>query len=202
MYKNVKEEPYENIKRYLEKDENDNFIVLYFKQNCNYSEGFKKHRKGISFIINRENNNTKINSGERLIINKNFGVEIHFNKRITNLRRFFNFDFDNNMKYVISIDFSNFDTSSVTDMSFMFYGCSSLESLDLSNFNTSSVTNMYSMFYGCSSLQYINLSNFNTSSVISMYSMFDRLSFCFFSIQYPPPRHRHSVCGPGQISSR
>ena len=86
MYKNVKEEPYENIKRYLEeKDEYDNFIVLYFKENCNYSEGFRnKYRKDISFIINRENNNTKIDSGERLIINKNYGIEIHFNKSIKN----------------------------------------------------------------------------------------------------------------------
>ena len=42
MYKNIKEEPYENTKRYLEeKDEYDNFIVLYFKENCNYSEVLK-----------------------------------------------------------------------------------------------------------------------------------------------------------------
>ncbi len=36
------------------------------------------------------------------------------------------------------IDFNNcFDTSRVTDMPFMFYGCSSLEELDLSGFATS-----------------------------------------------------------------
>ena len=37
-------------------------------------------------------------------------------------------------------------------MSSMFNGCSNLTTLDLSNFNTSSVTNMSYMFYRCSSL--------------------------------------------------
>ena len=48
----------------------------------------------------------------------------------------------------------NLKTSEVTDMSFMFYGCSSLTSLNVSNFNTSSVTNMSDMFAGCSSLTF------------------------------------------------
>ncbi len=52
---------------------------------------------------------------------------------------------------------SNLNTSSVTDMSYMFSGCSSLTSLYLSNWDTSSVTNMYSMFSGCSSLTSLDL---------------------------------------------
>jgi surface protein len=72
-----------------------------------------------------------------------------------------------------SITFSpSFDTSKVTDMSFMFSGCSALTSLDLSKFNTSNVTNMDSMFYDCRLLTSINLSNFNTGKVISMCEMF------------------------------
>ena len=50
----------------------------------------------------------------------------------------------------------------------MFYGCGSLQYIDFSNFNSSSVTNMSYMFYGCGSLQYIDLSNFDTSSVIDI----------------------------------
>nr|WP_255300775.1 BspA family leucine-rich repeat surface protein [Listeria monocytogenes] len=38
------------------------------------------------------------------------------------------------------MDVSNFDTNSVTNMSYMFYKCAGLEELDLSNFDTSSVT--------------------------------------------------------------
>ena len=35
-------------------------------------------------------------------------------------------------------------------MYWMFYGCSSLKELNLNNFNTNNVTNMNFMFYGCS----------------------------------------------------
>ena len=71
-----------------------------------------------------------------------------------------------------SIDFGdNFNTSNVTDMSRMFYGCSSLTSLDLSNFNTSYVRSMAGMFSRCS-LTSLDLSNFNTSNVTSMAGMF------------------------------
>ena len=71
---------------------------------------------------------------------------------------------------------SNFNTSQVTSMSFMFENCSSLTSLDLSNFNTSKVTDMDSMFENCSSLTSLDLSNFDTSQVTSMHRMFENCS--------------------------
>ena len=73
------------------------------------------------------------------------------------------------------IEFSNIDTSNVTDMNYMFFGCSSLTSLDLSNFDTSNVTDMSGMFSYCSSLTSLNLSNFDTSDVTNMSGMF---SYC------------------------
>ena len=48
----------------------------------------------------------------------------------------------------------------------MFSECSSLISLNLSNFITSSVTEMDYMFDGCTSLTFLDLSNFDTSSII------------------------------------
>ena len=56
-----------------------------------------------------------------------------------------------------SLDFTEFDSSSVTDMGHMFYGCKSLTSLDLSPLDTSSVTDMRDMFYDCSSLETIRV---------------------------------------------
>ena len=76
-----------------------------------------------------------------------------------------------------NIVFTNcFDTSNVTDMSFMFSGCSSLKELNLSNFNTNNVTDMNYMFNGCSSLKELNLSTFNTSKVENMSYMFNECS--------------------------
>ena len=48
--------------------------------------------------------------------------------------------------------FKDFDTSAVTDMRSMFYGCDKLTTLDLSSFDTSAVTNMDFMFYNCNNL--------------------------------------------------
>lgn len=71
-----------------------------------------------------------------------------------------------------SLDVSNFNTSNVTDMSVMFYQCRSLTSLDLTNFYTSNVTSMNGMFFECFGLTSLNLGNFNTSNVTDMNGMF------------------------------
>ena len=68
---------------------------------------------------------------------------------------------------------TEWDTSNVTDMSRMFFGCTSLKSLDLSNLDTSNVTNMSWMFYSCDNLTELNLSNFDTSNVTIMSYMFE-----------------------------
>ena len=74
-----------------------------------------------------------------------------------------------------SIDFGDdFNTSNVTNMSYMFSSCHSLASLNLSNFNTSNVTNMYCMFHNCNNLTSLDLSNFNTANVTDMGSLFTR----------------------------
>ena len=71
-----------------------------------------------------------------------------------------------------SLDVSNFDTSNVTNMGLMFGGCSNLTTLDLSNFNTPNVTNTESMFAGCTGLTSLDVSNFDTSNVTNTESMF------------------------------
>ena len=73
---------------------------------------------------------------------------------------------------ITEIDFSNFDTSKVTNMESMFAECTKLPSLDLSNFNTSKVTNMKNMFYRCGSITSLELRSFDTSNVTTMESMF------------------------------
>ena len=82
---------------------------------------------------------------------------------------------------------NNLETGLVTDMQYMFAGCSSLTSIDVSHFDTSNVTNMESMFRGSETkkrtgggysyfcvgnIAELDLSNFNTSKVINMGAMF------------------------------
>ena len=75
-----------------------------------------------------------------------------------------------------SLDVTHFNTANVTDMSNMFYSCSSLTSLDVSHFNTEKVTSMYSMFSYCSSLTSLDVTHFNTANVTDMSYMFSGCS--------------------------
>ena len=64
----------------------------------------------------------------------------------------------------------------LTNMAFMFNGCSSLEELYLSTFNTNHVNNMQGTFGQCSLLKELDLSSFNTNQVTNMSGMFENCS--------------------------
>lgn len=70
------------------------------------------------------------------------------------------------------LDVSGFDTGNVTDMNSMFTDCRLLTELDVSGFNTYKVTDMGSMFHGCSGLTALDVSSFNTFHTTKMAWMF------------------------------
>ncbi len=74
------------------------------------------------------------------------------------------------LEFITGMNYLN--TSEVTSMSWMFYGCYRLTNIDLSSFNTSKVTDMGRMFSGCSSLTSLDLSAFNTSNITVLNYMF------------------------------
>ena len=75
---------------------------------------------------------------------------------------------NNNILKIKLIDINN-----VTNMSEMFYNCTSLISLDLSSFNTSLVNDMSHMFRNFTSLISLpDISKWNTSNVHNMSLMF------------------------------
>ena len=71
------------------------------------------------------------------------------------------FNYLSNLK---SIDFNNFKTDDVTNMSGMFSNCEGLTSLDVSNFDTSNVTNMDEMFYNCNKLVTIYVTEYDSTT--------------------------------------
>ena len=114
-------------------------------------------------------------------INKNLGngtiVHIVFDKSFstytpTSLYKFFaNLT---KLKTITGLEYLN--TEKVTNMSYMFFKCSSLTSLDVTHFNTAKVTNMNRLFAYCSSLTSLDVTHFNTAKVTNMNSMFDSCS--------------------------
>lgn len=125
-----------------------------------YCDNLAGVRKGIS-MNGLSNYSTSVTS---IIFDKSFANC----KSITSTKNWLK-DFS---KLTEIVGFNYFDTSNVTDMSYMFENCSSLISLDLSGFNTQKVTNMGYMFYNCSSLTSLNISNFNTENVTDMEGIF------------------------------
>ena len=70
-----------------------------------------------------------------------------------------------------TLDVSNFDTSKVTNMNYMFSNSAATEIKGLENFDTSNVKYMSRMFEETKATE-LNISNFNTSSATRMYRMF------------------------------
>ena len=65
----------------------------------------------------------------------------------------------------------NIDFSKVTDISFMFYGCTGLKEIDVSNWDVSNVTN-FDHFAAHAKLKRKGIENWNTASAINMNAMF------------------------------
>ena len=76
----------------------------------------------------------------------------------------------------VEASFKGSNTSNVTNMLMMFFGCEALTSLDLSGWNTSNVIYMGQMFDFCSSLTSLDLSGWDMSNVTHTDSMFNGCS--------------------------
>ena len=73
-----------------------------------------------------------------------------------------------------TFDLSNFNTTKVTDMSYMFCYCYAITLLDLRNFDTTNCRDMSSMFIGCRNLNKLYLSkNFFNSTTVTEYDFGD-----------------------------
>ena len=122
-----------------------------------------------SVIVDQYNNVKEICTALGNVTIKNIVFDESFNTYApTSLKDFFK-----NCKALETISGLKYlNTANVTDMGYMFSGCSALTSLDLTNFNTSKVESMHDMFEDCSALESLNLTNFNTENVTDMYGMF------------------------------
>ena len=101
------------------------------------------------------------------------------------------------LKTITGLEYLN--TEKVTNMSYMFFNCSSLTSLDVTYFNTANVTGMNNMFYSCSALTTIYASdNFVTDKVEYSYNMFyDCTSLKGTTLEYVASKtdHNYANCG-------
>ena len=121
----------------------------------------------IIYDINRKNN-IRIFGSEFVENNKDICKIIIYNKEYEIIEKY-NIKRNNDNKLRVKLKGIN----KVSNMSYMFSGCSSLLSLpDISKWNTNNVTNMSYMFYNCSSLLSLpDISKWKTNNVIDMSSI-------------------------------
>ena len=143
-----------------------------------YADGTLTFRCGYKKILGE--NEYELNSGEKLPkwnthnskISKVVFEASFANARPTTCYAWFkNFTFLNQIEGI-----ENLNTANVTNMSYMFKGCSNLAVLDVTHFNTAKVTIMSHMFKGCSNLAELDVTHFNTANVTNMYEMFNGCS--------------------------
>lgn len=131
-------------------------------------------------------------------------ITFYGDTNITNISRlkgcFRKYDF-RDLKALESINLSETDTSSVTNMLSMFAYCESLTTLDLSGFDTSKVTNMNYMFNGCYKLEELNLSNWDAGNIEEYWENGYQHSYmdCFLSDCYKLHTLRLNNCSNDTI---
>ena len=163
----------------------NNYITVYYKEACEYPNGFcdssftgNSYRNAAIKFINYNNSTYSIESELNILANSKIDIQME-----TNVKEIFKFfmviegdnTFDQNMLKIISIDFSHFDSSQITEMDYCFSGCKSLEYIDFTNFNPEGIESFSNVFEYCISLKSLDLSSFNTEN---MQDMSDTFSGC------------------------
>jgi len=172
---NIKEQNNEINCIYIN-DKNKNEINLLHDYNLNlngWNEYIKKIYLNAKLKI-KENieiyvNNKKIKFDSKYKIKESKEIKVKFKfKKLLSNTSYMFYDCSS----LNSIDLSSFNATNINDMSNMISGCSSLKSIDLSSFNITNINNMNSMFSRCYSLKSINLSSFNATNVNNISEMF------------------------------
>ena len=161
-------------------EENNNKCTLFYKVNT-YQQKVKIFDS--KFCKNNSKECEIIINGEKMEIsdyyqNINFEDNISIELSMGNKITDLSYMF-NGCSSLISINIiSNWNTKNITNMKWMFFGCNSLESLpDISNWDISNVTDIQFMFAGCKSLKNIpDISKWNTKNILNMSGLFSECS--------------------------
>ena len=144
-----------------------------------FNEEFVKNNKdNCSIIIDGKNQELSehININEKMRKKGYLEIKLKGNKTITNMSHMFcrGIKEDDRMLLWQIPDISKWNTTNVTDMSYLFCCCENLESLpDISSWNTSNVKDMSNMISYCRNLESLpDISKWDTSNVTDMSHMF------------------------------
>ena len=134
--------------------------------NNNTNFEFRKNKEFL--VIYRK----KIERNETLYIKPHYKVEIHYSDNDITFENYFSLNYDDNAKYIEKIELLAFISSKIINMSHLFEKWNSFDHINLTDFNYSSVKDMSYMFSECS-FESINLSNLNIFEVENISHIFE-----------------------------
>jgi len=159
-----------NIKNDIKEIINDDNINNKFKKIIDIYNKMELDEIIIRYKINKNDKEIKIFDSDFIENNRNKCKIIYEGKEYEIKERWkINNKFKNEMLEIKLKGINN-----ITNMSYMFFGCSNLTNLpDISKWNTNNITNMSCTFRGCSNLLSLSdISKWNTNNVINMSCMF------------------------------
>ena len=93
-------------------------------------------------------------------------IKLEFSKPLTIMSEMFK-----DIKELIDVDFSYFNSENIIQIDSIFKNCIKLENVNFNNFSSKNIINMNSAFENCHELTGLNLSTFDTTNLKSMTSM-------------------------------
>ena len=165
------------IKNFFEEDKNEiSLLINIDKYEVNKNKKFINTRGNLKEIneLNTElyinNNNCKFNT---YFIPKHIGkynIRFKFNFNLTDCSYMFA-----ECTNIISLNLSNFKTTYIKNMEYMFYKCD-MKNINLFSFNTANVKYMNCMFGCCEYLKKLDIDFFDIKNVVDISSMFEGCS--------------------------
>ena len=170
---------YQNIKNMLNMNYQNNFVKdidNFLNENLVYKISYLIKKCGylgetiLTYNINKNDNKIKL-FGEEFVKNNKDNFNLIIDNKKINLSEYYYLDNANNNNELRVI---LLEKNIITNMSYMFYKCSSLSSLfNISKWNTINVIDMSYMFYDCESLiSLTEISKWNTTNVTNINHMF------------------------------
>ena len=169
--KKKKEISYSKDKNTIEEKNENKVDIEKNNENEEYIEE-KPNTITIEYKIDKKSNNLKL-FGEKFVANNSYNCTIKYCDKILRLVESIELTDDLKKNDILKVDFIGID---MTNMSYMFYECTSLKSLcKQSTLDTSNVTDMSYMFYGCTSLSsLLCIDKWKTDNVSKFSYMFSR----------------------------
>ena len=145
-----------------------NFITITYGRDAKYSSFQNTQNYPIT---NLRIGKTLIGPRDSFEVKNGTKVDILFSNELSGMPSIFKDNVD-----IISVDFSNFNSSKISEISDLFNGCSSLKSVDLTRFKLLQIKSLQNVFKNCKELTSVNISYISSSKIETVENCFEGCS--------------------------